>query len=317
MKSIYTLTLSPTIDKSTTVDRVMAEHKLRCSNPTFEPGGGGINVSRAIKKLGGDSVAIYPVGGPTGELLTDLLNKEDIKQILVPSKNWSRENFIVVENSSNQQFRFGMPGPALQEEEWKQCLQILEDPNNKIDFLVVSGSTPEGVPHDFYFKLATLAKKKDFKLILDTSGPALTEALKAGVYLCKPNINELSDMVGKELIDIADQEEAAMKVIESGMAEILVVSLGSAGAFVASKDGVYIVHAPTVQKRTTVGAGDSMVAGLVLSMSKGWNLVDTIRYGIAAGSAATMNTGTQLCRKEDVERLYTWLKNSDKHHLNM
>src|SRR6185437_16629621 len=120
MKSIYTLTLSPTIDKSSTVEQVMAEHKLRCSTPSYEPGGGGINVSRAIKKLGGESVAIYPKGGPTGELLKKLLDAEKITQHCVETVSWNRENFIVVEKRSGRQFRFGMPGPELRESEWQQ-----------------------------------------------------------------------------------------------------------------------------------------------------------------------------------------------------
>src|SRR6187402_1753014 len=129
MKSIYTLTLSPALDKSTTVDHVVAEHKLRCEEAKFEPGGGGINVSRAIKKVGGDSVAVYTKGGPTGDLLQKLLNLEFINQLPVECKNWTRENFVVVETASNQQFRFGMPGPHLEDSEWGQCLDILANPS--------------------------------------------------------------------------------------------------------------------------------------------------------------------------------------------
>jgi len=306
MKSIYTLTLSPAIDKSATVDHVMAEHKLRCTQPTFEPGGGGINVSRAIKKLGGESVAIYPKGGPTGDLLQQLLDKEGIVQHTVKCNNWIRENFTVVETSGNRQFRFGFPGAPLAEAEWKKCLEDIE--KHTIDYMVVSGSTPPGVPLEFYGQLAKITKKKGCKLILDTSGEALKKAMEDGIYLLKPNLKELSDLAGKELIDIAQQEKAAMDIIEKGKIEILAVSLGAFGAMIASKEGVTHVAAPSVAKRSTVGAGDSMVAGIVLSLSKGWTKEDALKYGVACGTAATMNPGTELCKLEDVEKLFKWLK---------
>ncbi len=308
MKSIYTLTLSPALDKSTSVDHVVAEHKLRCDEAKFEAGGGGINVSRAIKKVGGDSVAVYTKGGPTGDLLQKLLNLEHINQIPVECKNWTRENFVVVETSTNQQFRFGMPGAALEETEWKQCLEIVSNPSRQIDYIVASGSIPEGVPNDFCAQLAVIAKEKKAKLILDSSGDSLKQALNAGIYLLKPNTKELGELVGSELNTVKEQEEAALKIIQGGKIEILVVSMGPSGAMIVSKEGVHHVSAPAVKKRSTVGAGDSMVAGLVLSLSKGNNTLDALRYGIACGTAATMNTGTELCRKEDVEELYRWLK---------
>ncbi|MBX9851515.1 MAG: 1-phosphofructokinase family hexose kinase, partial [Cytophagaceae bacterium] len=233
MKTIYTLTLSPAVDKSCTIDHVLPEHKLRCSPPTYEPGGGGINVSRAIKKLGGESVAVFPQGGPTGELLQELLTKEGINIHSIPCKSWSRENFITVETSTNRQFRFGMPGSVLTETEWKNCLSEIDQKAEQIDYLVVSGSTPPGVPADFYRTIAKIAKKKNARLILDTSGDALKEAVKEGIYLLKPNIRELSELVGKELKTMPEQEDAALKIIDQGKIEALVVSLGAFGAMLA------------------------------------------------------------------------------------
>lgn len=310
MKSIYTLTLSPAVDKSTNVNLVIPESKLRCEQPIFEPGGGGINVSRAIKKLGGQSVSIYTKGGPAGELLQHLLDKEDINQHPIICENWTRENFIVVESVSNRQFRFGMPGTFLKEEEWKKCLEDISSPNHQIDYLVVSGSNPPGVPSSFYGKISEIAKNRGIKLILDTSGDTLKEALKHGIYLLKPNLKELSDMVGQELKNISEQEEAAMDIINQGKIEILVVSLGASGAMMASKEGIHHVSAPSVSKKSTVGAGDSMVAGMVLSLAKGCSLMETLRFGVASGTAATMNPGTELCRREDVDTLFSWITNN-------
>jgi 6-phosphofructokinase 2 len=203
-----------------------------------------------------------------------------------------------------------MPGTPLREEEWKQCLQDISSPDHKIDYLVVSGSNPPGVPASFYGKISQIAKDKGIKLILDTSGDALKEALQFGIYLLKPNLKELSDMVGKDLKDISQQEEAAMDIINQGKIEILVVSLGASGAMMASKEGIYHIAAPSVSKKSTVGAGDSMVAGMVLSLAKDCSLIDTLRFGIASGTAATMNPGTELCRREDVDTLYSWILNN-------
>jgi 6-phosphofructokinase 2 len=308
MKSIYTLTLSPAIDKSTVVEHVVPEHKLRCAEARYEPGGGGINVSRALKKIGGESLAVYTKGGPTGDLLQKLLNLEYINQLPVECKNWTRENFVVVETSSNQQFRFGMPGPALAEEEWMQCLKIMANPDRSIDYIIASGSMPEGVPDDFYARLSIIAKEKKAKLVLDSSGGSLKAALKEGIYLLKPNTKELGELVGYELNTAKEQEEAAKQIVDSGKIEILVVSMGPSGAMIVSKEGVHHVAAPSVKKRSTVGAGDSMVAGLVLGLSTGFSTLDALRYGIACGTAATMNTGTELCKKEDVEKLFSWMK---------
>jgi 6-phosphofructokinase 2 len=306
MSKIYTLTLSPALDKSTFIERVIPENKLRCEEPKFEAGGGGINISRALRKLEGHSVAIWPKGGHVGILMEDLLAKDGIEQITIPAQNWNRENFTVVESSTNRQYRFGMPGPALLEEEWRAMLKVVAEAAD-LEFIVVSGSTPDGVPNTFYSELSTIAKEKNAKLVLDTSGESLHEALKIGVYLCKPNLHELSELVGRELDTLQKQEAAALEIIETGKVEVLVVSMGPFGALMAAKEGIYHVAAPPVQKRSTVGAGDSMVAGLVHCLSKDWKLQETLKYAVACGTAATMNTGTELCNLEDVQYLYQWI----------
>lgn len=290
---------------------------MRCGEPKFEPGGGGINVSRAIKKLGGESVAVFPHGGPAGIHLQDLLKEEGVSANPIEVKNWTRENFIVVETASNRQFRFGMPGPELFENEWKKCLEELDAHAEKIDYIVASGSMPPGVPNDFYARLAKISKAKNAHLVLDTSGEALKEAVKEGIFLLKPNLKELSDLVGRELKTIEEQEKAAMKIVNDGKIEIMVVSLGASGAFLASAEGIYHVSAPSVAKKSTVGAGDSMVAGLVLALSRGMSHLDALRFGVASGTAATMNPGTELCKKEDVEALFNWISKGEREKKQM
>ncbi|MFD2999252.1 1-phosphofructokinase family hexose kinase [Pontibacter toksunensis] len=310
MHDIITITLNPALDKSTYANRVQPEKKIRCRSPFFEPGGGGINVSRAIKKLGGESCAWFLAGGPSGEVLCNLLKEEGISFKAIKTKNWTRENLMVMEEDSGNQYRFGMPGPEVSEEEWKQCIIKLEEtPDEKLPkYVVASGSLPPGVPDDFYLQLAQMANRRGFKLIVDTSGDALLKAAGEGVYLLKPNLLEFAALVGKEEVSALEQEQIAMQILSEGKCEVLVVSLGPRGAMVASKEkGISYVLSPAVKQKSAVGAGDSMVGGMVMSLLKGMSLDEIVRYGVAAGTAATMTPGSELCKKEDTEKIFQWL----------
>ena len=304
MKKIVSFTMNPAIDKSSSVEHVIAERKLYCKTPRFEPGGGGVNVSRAIKKLGGESILLYPAGGLTGERLKDLLDQEGITHRPVPIEGMTRESLVVLEESTGQQFRFGMPGPVLHDEEWERCLQELSTIRPKPDYLVASGSLPPGVPSDFYARVARIGKENGAKVIVDTSGNPLNRALQEGVYLIKPNVREFRDLVGEDMKEESKIEAKAVKMVKSGRCEILVISLGAAGALLVSKDVTKHIRPPTVPIVSKVGAGDSMVAGMVLSLARGRTLRDSVLFGIAAGAAAVITPGTELCRREDAERLY-------------
>lgn len=309
MTKIVTLTLNPALDKSTETERLMPEEKLRCDFPRWEPGGGGINVSRAIKFMGGDSLCIYLAGGPTGSMLEALLEQEGIRQHRIHSKEATRENLVVYEKSTQKQYRFGMPGAQVSKEELEACLEAIRSLPQEVEYLVASGSLPEGAPDDFYGRIAQIGKEKNIKLVFDTSGKALLKAAEQGVCLLKPNLSELSQLAGKGHINAVEQEAIAQEVISKGKAQILAVSMGPRGAMLATKDKVEYVVPPTVVQLSTVGAGDSMVAGMVLSLSRGDSLHDMIRWGVAAGTAATMTPGSELCRRQDVEEIFQWLKN--------
>jgi 6-phosphofructokinase 2 len=301
---ICTLTMNPCIDKSTRIENVFPERKLRCGRPRYEPGGGGINVSRAICKLGGRSLALYIGGGATADRMDGLLDQEKVLHERVPSENTIRENLIVYEESSEQQYRFGMPGPELSGEVWKGSLQRIASMAPHVQYIVASGSLPPGVPEDFYGRLARLAGKMGVRLILDTSGNPLRAAVDEGVYMIKPNIRELKALTGEDVEEDSHQTAAARQIIEKGKSAAVVISLGGSGARLVSRKECRRIHAPTVPIRSKVGAGDSMVGGMVLALHRGEILPDAVRFGIAAGSAAVMTPGTELCRKEDTEKLY-------------
>lgn len=306
MAKIVTLTFSPAIDKSSSIASLIPEKKMKCTNPKFEAGGGGINVARVIAKFDGDVVAVFPSGGYTGKYFNHLLEKEKVPFIAIDTKNETRENFVILEESTNKQFRFGMPSNELLKDEWMACLSAIENLKN-VDYIVASGSLPPGVPMNVYAQLSKIAKKINAKFVVDTSGEALKEAVDEGVFLLKPNLEELGYLLGIENIEIDNIEKAAKELILKNNCEIIVISLGKDGAMLVTKNETHTVKPPKVDVKSTVGAGDSMVAGLIYSLSKNNNLKNSLMFGIACGTAATMNKGTELCKISDVEKIYNTL----------
>jgi 6-phosphofructokinase 2 len=303
---IVTITVNPALDKSTHFKGLVAEQKIRCEEPRFDAGGGGINVSKAICRLGGTSLAVFTSGGPLGKMLEELVTKESITFQAIPVQTWTRESFVAVDDNTNSQYRFGFTGGEITAKEEQAVLDAIA--NLKPKFLVASGSLNEGLSADFYQKVAEIAKKSNSKLIVDTSGEALKKVLETGAYLIKPNVGELAKLIGVERLEMEEVNEAAKQIITQGGAEIVVVSLGPQGAVLVTKDNYEFVPAPNVAKKSTVGAGDSMVGGMVWALSQNKSLKEVIRWGVACGSAATMNEGTQLFKDADAQRLFDWLK---------
>jgi 6-phosphofructokinase 2 len=311
MKNIVTFTLNPAVDKSSGVDYVKAEDKLYCDQPVFEPGGGGINVSRAINKLGGSSLLLYTAGGFTGRKLDRLLAEEELNKEAVKIAAETRENLIVAEKTSELQYRFGMPGPEISEQEYEKIFSRLSKLNPFPDYLVISGSIPEGVSDDIYAEMAALAKNKGAEVVVDVSGAPLRSAVKEGVFLIKPNLKEFQELVGRELKDEDEIKNEAFKLVKDKCCQVIIISIGAGGALLVSDQQAEFMRPPTVPIKSKVGAGDSMVAGIVLSLARGESLKNSFYYGLAAGSAAVMTPGTELCNKEDTDRLFKkMLKNN-------
>jgi 6-phosphofructokinase 2 len=303
---IATLTLNPALDKSTSVDRVVPEHKLRCAPLQTDAGGGGINVSKGLRLLDTASTAVLPAGGETGLHLERLLTAAGIDVSIHAVPGETRENFSVMDTGASQQYRFNMPGPELREADADACLQRLRDARPEL--LVASGSLPPGLPETYYAKVTALARDIGARCIIDTSGRPLQAAAAEGLYLLKPNLAELATLVGAEHLEMNEVDDAALRLIHEGRCEVVVVSLGAQGALLVTRDGFEHVPAPTVKKKTTVGAGDSMVAGMVWALSQQYSLGDMVRFGVACGTAATLNTGTELFDRPEAERLYQWIR---------
>jgi 6-phosphofructokinase 2 len=307
MSKIITITFSPSIDKSASVPAMQSNIKMRCSAANTEPGGGGINVARVIKRLGGDVKAIFPSGGYTGMFFNHLLENEEVPFVSIQTKNETKENFVILDESTKKEYRFGMPSNELFEEEWKACLKSIENHKN-VDFIIASGSLPSGIPVDIYAQLSKIAKTSNAKFIVDTSGEALKNAVDDGVYLLKPNIEELGILLDIKDLKIQNIEVAARDLIHKNNIEIVVVSLGANGAMLVTKDEAFTIKPPKVKVKSTIGAGDSMVAGIVFGLSNNLSLLECLQYGIACGTATTMNLGSELCDKKEVDKLLKIIK---------
>jgi 6-phosphofructokinase 2 len=301
--NIVTLTINPAIDIFVNVERVAPTRKLRCSAPKRDPGGGGINVARAAHRLGADVAAIYPIGGAIGKLLQRLVEREGIDSVVTPSHVETRENFTAYEEETGAQYRFVLPGSALHRAEWEACLDKLVTLPEKPKFVVASGSIPPGVPGDFYAHVARHAKTLGAKMVLDTSGRSLAPALDEGVALIKPNQNELSDFVGTRLDSEDDYIGASRQLIAAGRTEAVALTLGEEGALLVTAKHAWRAAPMKIEVASTVGAGDSFLGGMVAALANGQSMEDAFRMGVAAGSAAVMSPGTELCREEDVQRL--------------
>jgi len=297
---IATLTLNPALDVTTCTEKVRDTHKLRCTAPRFDPGGGGVNVAKVVHTLGGDVTAVFPQGGPAGETFCRLLQELGVTTAPVKIAGTTRESFTVDEGETGLQYRFVLPGPTLSEDEIAALLAELPEASH----IVVSGSFPPGCDPSIIKQLGSLARRKNAKLIVDTSGPALAACEGAGIYLLKPSLREVEDLIGSPIANEADEVEAARTLRERGFAEAIILSLAERGALLVAEGVELRLPAIEVETRSAVGAGDSMVGAVTLALARGGTLEDALRYGIAAGAATLMTPATELARREDVERLY-------------
>jgi 6-phosphofructokinase 2 len=265
-------------------------------------GGGGINVARVLVRLGETVRALFPIGGPTGDRLMRLLTADGVAIDGVPIAGDTRESFTVRELATGRELRFVLPGPTLSEAEWQACLARLgSQPASR--WWVASGSLPPGVPTDFFARVARLARAAGCRLVLDTSGEPLRAALEEGVYLVKPSLREMSELAGTPLNTLAQQRDAASALVARGSAEVVALSLGAQGALLATSGVGLLANAPQVSVVSTVGAGDSFLAGLVAALSRQSEPVEAFRSAVAAGAAALLAPGTALCQPQAIARL--------------
>lgn len=303
MTLVVTLTLNPAIDVSTSTDRVAPTRKLRCAPGRRDPGGGGINVARVVRRLGADALAIYPAGGVTGHLLRQLVEREEVRSLVAPTTGETREDFTVLEAASGEQYRFVLPGPHLHGVEWMACLKALAEISVKPDIVCASGSLPPGAPDDFYARVAEIVASWGVRLALDCAGPALKAALDERLFLIKPNLRELAELTGQTLEDDPARIRACRELIATRRIEAVALTLGAEGAMLVTRDQVWRAPGLPIEPVSTVGAGDSFLGAMVWALASKLSLGEAFPYAVAAGSAALLADGTELCRAEDVRRL--------------
>jgi 6-phosphofructokinase 2 len=302
MKQIVTLTVNPAIDESAEAEVVRPIRKIRTWGERYDPGGGGINVARVVQELGGSAFAIYLSGGTTGPVLDRLVQASGIEGRPIPIAGHTRVSHTVHERSSGLEYRFVPQGPVVAQTEWEACLSALGE--IACEYLVASSSLPRGIPADFYARVAGIARRNGAKLVLDTSGDALRKASGCGVHLIKPSLGELEDLVGRELSKAGDQERAVRDLVDSGAADMVALTLGRDGALLGTRKALRRIGGLKVEPRSAVGAGDSFLAAMTLGLAQGRDPEDAFALGVAAGTAAVVTMGTELCRRADVEQFY-------------
>jgi len=301
--SVVTVTANPAIDVSASVDQVLPFHKLRCAPERRHPGGGGINIARVLHRWNAEVTAIFPAGGITGELLKQLVDREGIRRRAIDVAGDTREDITIFETGTGNQFRFVFPGTALSERELQVCCDELASVTPKPTIVAASGSLPPGAPTDFFARVLRVAKRLGARPIVDSSGAALALALEEGVYLAKPNVRELSQLVGRPLSQDDEWLDAGRRLVMAGKVEILALTLGDKGALAITRGGAWRAHAPSVRVVSTVGAGDSFLGAMILRLSHGADIEDALRYAVAAGTAALLAPGTELAQPAETDHL--------------
>lgn len=307
MPDILTITLNPTVDMSTRVEQLVPGPKLRCDAPEVDPGGGGLNVSRTIRILGGASRAFAAIGGGTGQRLAELLREEGVDLLPFRITGETRQSLAVTEEATGRQYRFVLPGPEWSREQADRALAELGATVRRGSIAVLSGSQPPGVADDFVRRLAARTRVRQALLVADTSGPPLRYLADnpIGLHSLRMDAAEAEALAGHPLPERRDTADFAASLVRAGVAQVVIISRGADGSTLA--DGERRLHCSRSvegeQVRSSIGAGDSFVGAYVLALSRGAELAEALRLGVAAASAAVLTDATELCRREDTERL--------------
>ena len=293
--AILTVTLNPTLDVSTSVPKLADHVKLRCSPEQEQVGGGGINVAHVVRSLGASCQAMLPVGGSRGQDILQRLLVSGLDCLTTPIAQQNRQCFTVYETQTQHEYRFVLPGPVLSQSEQQACITTICQ-NLPSDFLLLSGSLPPGVADDFYANIINAVRQvmPGLRIVVDASGPALFEALEAGVFMIKPSREEFFELAQLPTDNSAQHStfvRACRDWIMQGKAHVIALTLGSEGALLVTKTQAWRIDPLPVKVTSTVGAGDSFVGGFVWSLTRTDDLVQAASVGTAASAAALQTQG--------------------------
>ncbi len=299
---ILTVTLNPTIDRVYFLDTFETGKVMRVQNAICSAGGKGINVARVANILGCKTSAMGYVGGYTGEFIKAEMESLGIKNLFTDISGVTR-TCVNLSDKSGKSSEILEAGPEITEEEKARFISEFTSVIRDYSIIVVSGSLPKGLAPDFYKELVKIAKDNHKKIIVDTSGKALEEILESKPYMVKPNNDEVSDLLGKE-VNTDDEIKEALRYLKEKGVEIPFVSLGKDGAAALIDGKAYRFVPPTVKAVNTVGSGDSSVAGVSAGIDMGYDLISAFKLGMAAGSANTLFEQTGYVTKELVDSIF-------------
>jgi tagatose 6-phosphate kinase len=303
---ILTITLNPAVDTRYEIDNVMVGEVNRVINKVESPGGKGLNVSNVLNKLGADVIATGFLGGTKGEFIKKKLEEKEIYQDFQCVLGETRTCMAIIDNDKKitEILESGNPVSSNEKEEFlEKYSKLLE----KVEIVDMSGSLPKGVPSTFYKELIEIANKMNKKVILDTSGEALKEGIKANPYLIKPNVDEMEFLLGKKIENIDEVIKNAKEIQKNGVSNVM-VTLGGDGGLLITKDSVYQGTFPKVNIENTVGSGDSSVAGFIYGLSKNMSLEESFKYALACGTSNAMLKNTGDIDLDTVSRLLTQIE---------
>ena len=300
---IYTLTLNPALDKQLTVPAISRNTVLRASETKADLGGKGFNISRMLISLGTPSIAIAYLGGHTGIKLEEGLQALGIETEAIRVAEETRTNISIVDADYGSYIKVNEAGPTISDSARSQLLKHIEERAKPGTWWTLSGSLPPGLPKEFYATLTQLLTKHGANVIVDASGPALTSALPGKPFLVKPNLSELEGL-SDSLLDNHQAIAAAAQKLRQNGAQNVVVSLGKDGALVVSEQGKFHIASPTISEKNPIGAGDSMVAGIVQKLAEGAMLSEAVGWGVACGAATASQPGTTVGSRAQVEALF-------------
>jgi 6-phosphofructokinase 2 len=303
---IYTITLNPALDRTISIDRIRDDVSNRILEEQSYAGGKSVDVSKVLKNFGVDNVALGFIGGFAGRELEGRLLNEGIQSDFVRVSGETRTNIIIHERETGRQLAFNARGPEVKPHELMQLIEMVENLQNP-QIIAIGGSLPLGVSPEIYRKIITIAKRLKAKVVLDVDGSALKVGIHARPDMIKPNIHELSEIVGHEISEMEDIRAAAREINKSGV-ETVLVSMGARGILMI-KDGLECLAVPPpTQVMNTIGAGDSAVAGFIFGMINGKDPKRSLTYAVASGTATTLSLGTALCQMEDFEKILPQVK---------
>jgi 6-phosphofructokinase 2 len=304
---LATITLNPCLDEHITVNGLVIEEANRWSKLYRYAAGKGIDVSRAIHKMGGQTIAYGFIGGSKGRIVEILLDEEGVPFSFTPIEQETRTNFIITDTKTGKQTRIDAPGPRISKKELERFRRKIRLSPFKLELIVAAGSIPPGIPKNMYYDLVTEAKASKVRAIVDTEGQWLEEAIKAKPYLIKPNVHEAGELLKMKLDTEETIIKAALSLVQLGI-KIAVISRGKDGLIAATKERICKAIPPPVKVKSAVGAGDSTLAGLALKLAKEEPLLEACRLAVAMGTAAVLTPGTELCHRTDVEKLLPQIK---------